>query len=292
MEYKITSGGLSAVISDIGGELVSVHFADGAEYMWQGDPATWPGRSFHIFPYVGRLTKGAYTLFGKEYRMDMHGLLLGRPIRFTKQAGDELSFTFQSTGQTYERYPYCFEYRQHYRLSSNSLHIAYEVANLDSRIMYFGLGCHPAFRVPLEDGPGFSDYFLEFSADCAPIEIGMTANCFVSGETRAYPLEAGKKLSLRYPLFDNDAVILENTGGQVRLGAKDGRRSVTLFYEGYRFLTIWTMPKANAPYLCIEPVTSLPSREGRTEDLAKQKDLVALAPGRERRFEMTLAFDK
>ena len=38
------------------------------------------------------------------------------------------------------------------------------------------------------------------------------------------------------------------------------------------------MPKTDAPYICLEPWTSLPSRQDVVEDLEKQPDLIRLEP--------------
>ncbi len=36
------------------------------------------------------------------------------------------------------------------------------------------------------------------------------------------------------------------------------------------------MPKTDAPYVCIEPWSLLPSRKGIVEDIEKQSDLISL----------------
>ena len=42
---------------------------------------------------------------------------------------------------------------------------------------------------------------------------------------------------------------------------------------------IWHKPKSEAPYVCIEPWSALPSRDGIVEELSCQSDLTGLDAG-------------
>ena len=59
-------------------------------------------------------------------------------------------------------YPFMFSYLIHYKLEGKKLYIKYEIINQDDKTMYFGLGGHPCFRVPIEDFLQFEDYYMEF----------------------------------------------------------------------------------------------------------------------------------
>ena len=50
-------------------------------------------------------------------------------------------------------------------------------------------------------------------------------------------------------------------------------------YKNMTCVEVWQMAKVNAPYICIEPWSSLPSRKGVIEDLAMQDNLIALDAG-------------
>ncbi|MBP3534955.1 MAG: hypothetical protein J6J53_02960, partial [Muribaculaceae bacterium] len=52
MKYELTNGAMSASVSTLGAELVSLK-RDGKEYLWQGDPAYWHGQSPLLFPNCG-----------------------------------------------------------------------------------------------------------------------------------------------------------------------------------------------------------------------------------------------
>ena len=144
--------------------------------------------------------------------------------------------------------------------------------------MYFGIGGHPGFQVPYVPGTEFEDYYLEFGKNVSPLKVTFSDDCFVLGKEPYDGLEDGK-LALKHNLFDEDAIVLENTGGQVRLKCKRSSASVFVEYEDLNILGIWHCPRTEAPYVCIEPWSSLPSRKGIVEDLEHQEDLLSLEPG-------------
>lgn len=291
MEYRITNDKLEAVLSDFGGAVLSVKDSMDHEYMWQGDPMYWDGRSFSIFPYVGRLTDETYTLDGRSYQMGIHGFILNAKMQAVKEEREAISFKLQSNSETQPMYPFYFTYWQHYRLMGNALKVTYEVKNLGTETMYFGFGAHPAFNVPLREGLHFEDYYLQFDSDCAPMEIVMTPDCFVSGDERPFALHNGR-LPLRHQLFDNDAIILKNPGSGVTLKCdQDGGGSIRVSCEDFPYLTLWSMPHVCAPYLCIEPVSSLPAHKGVIEDLSKQQDLISLPAKETYRVSTSFRFD-
>ena len=81
---------------------------------------------------------------------------------------------------------------------------------------------------------------------CATIYLMMICDY---SEKCAYPYASGKRK------------------GKSRSG--NGNKGAALF-------GIWHMPHTDAPYVCIEPWSSLPSRKGVVEDLETQENLQAL----------------
>ena len=96
-----------------------------------------------------------------------------------------------------------------------------------------------------------------------------------------YPLENGTTIKLQHDLFDEDAIVLKNMARRVTLCSAKTNRSVTVTYPQMPYLGIWHMPHTNAPYVCIEPWASLPSRQDVIEELSCKSDLIHLAPGAE-----------
>ncbi|MDD4495540.1 MAG: aldose 1-epimerase family protein [Eubacteriales bacterium] len=279
MLQKIQNESLTIMISSLGGELQSIKDSEGAEYLWQGDPKYWPNRATNIFPYVARLTEETYSLNGTKYHMAIHGFAKKSEMNPANEGQNCIDFSFLNSAESYEMYPYQFKYSIRYTLNNNTLYISYEVENRDSKTMYFGLGGHPGFNVPLEPDLDFSDYYLAFEHKHQPTMVGFTEYCFVSGQDAHFPLVDGQYLMLNHQLFDNDAIILKNMDKRITLLSKKGKKSVTVSYPQMGYLGLWHKPKTDANYICIEPWTSLPSRQGIIEDLSLQSDLISLAAG-------------
>lgn len=157
--------------------------------------------------------------------------------------------------------------------------VTFAVKNLDEKRLPFGLGGHPGFRVPLVPDTSFEDYELCFSHACAPDRVGFTEDLLLSGRDQPYPLQGGNILPLRHALFDEDAIVLKNMARSVTLRSSKTNRSVTVSYPDMPYLGIWHAPKTDAPYVCLEPWLSLPSRQGIVEELYSKSELKQLEPG-------------
>ena len=157
MNHTIQNEHLTVTAAARGAELQSILGADGTEYLWQGDPRYWSDRALNIFPCVARLTNGSYYLDGQLYHMDIHGIAPYRDFRLVENTGDRMTLELAADEETLQSYPRRFVFRVTYALQGGTLAVTYEVENRDERTMYFGLGGHPGFRVPLADGASFED---------------------------------------------------------------------------------------------------------------------------------------
>ena len=175
-------------------------------------------------------------------------------------------------------------------LEGDTVVVVYAVENRGHETMYFGIGGHPGFRVPLEEGKRFEDYRLTFARPSRPCRVLLSDSYMLSGHDAPYPLEDGATLPLRHGLFDDDAIILKNFERTMTLSAGEGTHGLTLSCPQMRYLGIWHQPKTDAPYVCLEPWASLPSRQDVVEDLTQQNDLVSLEPGQhyENRWTITI----
>ena len=78
---------------------------------------------------------------------------------------------------------------------------------------------------------------------------------------------------------DNDAFFLENVCKKVTLCSDKSDRSVTVEYPDMTYLGVWHAPKTEAPYVCIEPWTSLPDYDREPGDFATKRDMMFLPAG-------------
>ena len=282
---------LTVEIDALGGELRSIRTPDGTEYLWQGDPAFWKSRAVNIFPYVARLWGGKYTYRGKSYALGNHGFVRHTVLREQQESELEGVMVMEDNAETRDVYPFRFRYEIHYRLEENRLHISYRVRNQDKKPMYFGLGGHPGFNLPLEPGKAFSDYRVRFPEAEAPERVLFSPACFLTGEKLPYDLGEDRSVHLHHRLFDTDVILLEHSGAAAILEPKDGQgRAVELRYPDCPYLGVWHAVKTDAPFLCLEPWAALPGRDGITEDLETCPNVLRLEPGGlyENRLELTI----
>lgn len=279
MEAVIKNDILAVKISSLGAELKSIEDKEGTQYLWHGDPAYWSKHAPNLFPYIGRLTDDTYTLDGIPYKMCRHGFAAKSDFKLEDSTQQQVSFVLEHNDLTREAYPWCFALRVCYSLTETRLVVVYQVDNLDYTKMYFAVGGHPGFCVPLESNLSFEDYYLEFSYNKTPIRIGISDTGFCTGRDRYYPLKNGCRLPLSHSLFDNDAIVLKNVEKTVTLKSDLGTKAVRLSYPDMQYIGLWHKPATDAPFLCIEPWTSLPSRLGVIEELTFKEDMISLPAG-------------
>ena len=270
---------LRLTVDTLGAQMMSL-IREGSEYLWQGDPVYWPDRAPTLFPFIGRLTNNSYQFRGKTYPMGIHGFAAASEFAVTEQGRDYAVLTLVSDPAIQTSYPFDFRLDITYRLADDKVEITYAVHNHSGETMPFGIGGHPGFRVPMTDDTCFEDYFLEFSLACQPDRVGFTPAVYLSGQDTPYPLEGDTILRLRHSLFDEDAVILKNMCREVTLKSEKTGRFVRVTYPDMAYLGIWHWPKTDAPYVCIEPWTSLPARQDVVEEFACKSDLIHLPAGK------------
>ena len=280
MEFTIANKHITVTASKLGAELRTIMGADGTSFLWQGDPDIWVDRAPNLFPYIARLTNGEYTFKGKRYELPIHGFAPTSEFKMTSLDETRMTFTLTSNSQTLKHYPFEFLFEVTYDIRENILALTYTIENLSEDTMYFAIGAHPGFNVPLDASERFEDYYLNFEEPCSPVRIGFSEDCFLNGDDTPFPLDEKQKLALSHSLFDHDAIVLKDMSKIVTLKSKHGRRCISVHYPDMKYLGLWHAPHTLANYICIEPWSSLPSTKDIIEDLEKQKDLLSL-PARE-----------
>ncbi|WP_130838245.1 aldose 1-epimerase family protein [Lachnoclostridium sp. Marseille-P6806] len=268
---------LDIVTSSTGAELLSVT-CNGKEYIWQGSKAYWEYHAPVLFPYVGRLTDDRYTYNGQMHKLKIHGFAMDSEFSVVERTDACIVYELQDNSDTYEVFPFHFKLRVAYTLQESTVEVLYTVVNESDEMMHFGIGAHPGFNVPLEDGEGFEDYLIKFLGGSEPDRVLFSDRVLLNGSSEPYSLQ-NSCIRLRHDLFDNDAIVLQNMGYRVSLESQKSTRKVTLTYPGMPYLGIWHANKTKAPYVCIEPWASLPSRDGVYEDLACKSALIHLPVG-------------
>ena len=122
MIYQIENEFLSVKIDEVGAQLASIQTKkDGHEYLWQGDQKYWAGRSYNLFPIIGRMYEGQYFYQDKIYDMPQHGLVRKTPLTPVLEGRDRISFTYTDNEETYKYYPFRFFYKVTFSLKAFDL---------------------------------------------------------------------------------------------------------------------------------------------------------------------------
>ncbi len=260
------------------------------ELIWAGDPAIWAGHAPNLFPIVGELPDQQYTYDGETYQMLRHGFARRNEFKLVEEQQEKLVFELSHSEQTLAQYPFKFRLLIAYQLKENTLAITYQVTNIDQKKLYFSVGAHPGFNVPLYANEQFEDYYLEFEQEETASRHLLNANGLQNGDTERV-LEQSNRLDLNHQLFEKDALVLKRLNSEkVTLASRKSPLRIEVAFEGFPYLGIWSKPGGSAPFLCIEPWCGLASREGDSGELADKEGINELPPGQtfERTFTVTV----
>lgn len=266
MNAALSNNLLTIEVDSHGAELCSiVNNITGQQYLWSANPAFWARHSPVLFPIVGSLWNGSYTLDGVEYKLPQHGF--ARDLEFAliqDVADDEIWFELVDTPQTYAVYPRKFSLRIGYRLLNERITVMWRVKNLDERPMPFQIGAHPAFNYPEFNPADDIHAYLAFDTTSLQSQQIQEKGCVGPGLVDIL-LDHNQMLPLKADTFANNALIFADR--QVhRVSILDKYHSpyISLFFNA-PLLGIWN-PSPNAPFVCIEPWW------GRCDDAGYQGD--------------------
>jgi galactose mutarotase-like enzyme len=261
--FTIENENLRVTIKKKGAEMDGLFNKEtGIDYLWNADPKVWPKKSPILFPIVGNLKNKTYLYKDKPYRLPRHGFARDNDFELTAQSPDSLTMTLRSNNRTLAVYPFTFRLDLVYTLISGALHVKYIVYNEGDENMYFSIGGHPAFKLPLEKGLSYDDYYIEF----AQIEDANRWQISPQGliEPTAVPcLINNNRLDLSKELFRNDAVVFKYLNSEsVGLKTKKSKHGVRVSFPRFPFFALWATP--NADFVCLEPWCGI--ADGTTSD--------------------------
>ena len=250
--FQISNDKITIQVDSLGAELKSLkEVASGREYMWNADSAYWKRTSPVLFPLVGGLKDGTYRLDGQEYPMGQHGFARDMEFKLKSQVAHEIWFVLESDAGTLEKYPYSFVLELGYELTDMTVIVKWRIKNSSEDTMFFSIGGHPAFLCPIDEGTRQSDYKIRFDAK-EKVVSSCLENGLVGRKTVTYDLRDGI-LPVTEHLFDGDALVIEHDQAhRVALVTPDGREYLTVKFDAPLF-GIWSPPKKQAPFICIEP---------------------------------------
>lgn len=278
MIYTLRNSEMEVQVSSKGGELVSLRDTEQTEYIWIGDARYWKRHAPQLFPCIGRLTNNQYSMDGALHEMGQHGFLRDYELTKVEESETSLHLQLQSDASTRQLYDREWIVDIFYTLCGKTLSVKFQVRNCDARTMRFGYGIHPGFNVPLNPALRFEDYRLDFHEASIPKQMELTERYTISGGMHDYALEEDRYLPLQHSLFDHDAIILKDMPHTVTLGSQKDEKKVTVAFPDMPYLGIWHAPKTDAPFVCIEPWSSLPSTDGVIDEFETKEDFITVEP--------------
>ena len=280
MEYILENEYLKVTVTDWGAQVKSViRKSDGAEHIWQADPAVWGYHAPILFPYCGRLKDGVLTVGGRDYPCAaQHGFARTATHRLVCANGEKIVLELTDSPETLAVFPWKFRLLSIFTLRDDTLHHTLQVENPGETDLQFGIGYHPAFTVPFDENHTIDDYELRFSQMESPLCLGTAPKGLVNGEIyslgenlEAIPVTAG--------MFDNDSHCMVNLQSEtLGLYEKGTGRGVVCNISGFPYCLIWSKPGV-PQFICIEPWHSLPSYEFGGTEWANKPAAATVAPG-------------
>ena len=262
-------------VNELGAEVFSIE-KDGIEYLHNGDKRYWGERSPIMFPICGRLEGGYYTFEGKRYEMPPHGIAKLNRFTLVNQSQTSATFSFKSDKDTRISYPFEFELIVDFAITDDALSVTYTVKNTDDKTIYFSIGGHPGFKMPIENKGSFEDCYIEFEKPCTPILMGLSPRCFRSGNDVKFSDTPITTIPLNSELFSNDAIFLSETCGSLCVKSKASDRYIKFEYDGFKYIGFWQPYNIDAPFVCVEPWFGSPSIDSIIDDFKTKEDMIAL----------------
>ena len=292
MTITLKNEHLTVEIDDLGAQLCSVKAPCGREYIWQADPAIWGRHAPLLFPVIGRLQGGQYTLGGKSYSISAHGFARDSKFEVAAQSETAVSFRLTESEETLALWPFPFVLTVTYTLEGNRLTKACSVENPGGETMYYELGGHDGFVAPLEAGETMDDYAILIPGMDTLTPYGMDEACMITPKSVTHPLEGGR-IPLKPSVYGLDTVILGDLPqSRAILADKAGRPRVTLDFPGFPYLGLWTPDKPfDTNSVCIEPWTTRPDGNLMGRGLADKPGIRTLAPGGTARLTQITTFN-
>ena len=271
---------LTIQVSEHGAELQSIR-KDDYEYLWQGNPEYWGRRSPVLFPIVGSVWEKCFRVDGKVYEMGQHGFARDMDFELVSAADTEVWYRLESSEKTLAAYPWPFVLEIGYRLEGNSVKVLWKVTNPGETEMYFQIGAHPAFNYPGYDPDAVDRGVVAFDRNDNLQRSGFKGKGCVDPQARfPIPLSDDGMLRLKRDTFDDiDTLMLENDQVHKIVFLKnDSSPYLTVTFDA-PVVAIWSPPKRNAPFFCIEPWYGRCDRADFTGEFKDRDWVNALAPG-------------
>lgn len=251
--YTLTNDYITIEVNSFGAEMTKLIKNDTKHnYLWNGDSKYWGRISPVLFPIVGKLKNNEYTWKNTNYTMTQHGFARDSVFELLSKNDCEIWLRLESNDNTKVSYPFDFILDIGYKLIDSKVEVMWRVSNTGEEVMYFSIGAHPGFFYPLHDKERMEKFGIDFHVE-EPLEyLLVDGNGYVDKQKYSLTTSNGI-IHINEYFFDRDALIAEgNQTHKVSLMDENNNKYITVEFDAPLF-GIWSPPKKNAPFICIEP---------------------------------------
>ena len=256
MTFVPERGGMATSLVFPGVDGQAQEFLHCHDFVWDETIDDLPGGWPFVFPICARISRDGqpetYLYDGKLYQMKIHGFSWYLPWQVVETGQDnEIILVLTDTEQTREQYPFSFEVRLHYKISTGKLICEQSYKNTGDKPMPFAAGFHPYFKVPMPKDKVMLDYqpTRRFRYNDTLTDLVGEQALFTTPVSIADPainenltqVGEDKLLKLNYP----DGLSL-----QMQVTSQEDP-------DLFSYVQLYHIP--NKPFFCVEPWMSFPN---------------------------------
>jgi galactose mutarotase-like enzyme len=275
--FTIQNDFLLVQISTKGAELQSlINKTNKTNYLWNGDASFWGKKSPVLFPIVGGLKNNTYQYKGTSYTLGRHGFARDKDFELLHFSENEVSFCIENDAETLLSYPFEFKLIVQYTLKKNSIICNYLVENKGDEEMYFSIGAHPAFALPILHNTNFEDWYLQLNEieNCGIFPLAQDG---LLKENSVPFFNNANILPLHKSLFYKDALVFKNLrSNTITIKNHQYSQGLTMYFEGFNYFGIWSAKDAN--FICLEPWLGIADSENSNQQLTEKEGINILEP--------------
>nr|MBC7612363.1 aldose 1-epimerase family protein [Pseudopedobacter sp.] len=285
-QHQIASTELSLCINTKGAELNSViDKRSGFEFIWQAKTAIWNRNAPVLFPFVGKLNQNKFRVNSEIYPMTQHGFARDFNFELIELYKDTITLMLTDTEETLRIFPFNFKFLITYQVIKSAIKINYSIINTGTNILYFSVGAHPAFNLPVKD---FSKFKIEFEKP-ENLQRHLLVDGLFSGLTENMG-DKQRYLQLSNELFMKDAIVFKYLKSISLLLVQPGSNfKIKLNFKGFPYMGIWAK-YPHQDFLCLEPWVGLADSKNFEKDLSQKEGIVKLSAGAEKHFAYKIKF--
>jgi galactose mutarotase-like enzyme len=275
---------IKIAVMPLGAELCSLyHKQFRLQYLWQAG-AAWAKHSPVLFPIVGQLKNNEYIHQQKKYTLPRHGFAREKMFSMLEQKENQITFRLSDDEHTRKNYPFSFHFDIQYHLTEDELTITYSTTNTGKEKMYFSVGAHPAFRVPLDIRDNYKDYYLEFDEQEGsrrwPLKDGLI-------DPAPTPFFSSHKIQLTKELFANDALVFKKIkSNTIHLRSNKHQHGLRVHVNQCSYLGLWAA--TGADFLCIEPWQGIADSVNVSGEISEKEGIISLESGENHQYRWSI----